>query len=71
MHSPVVDTNAAIFEIDQNLDRLVKDIELLNYLNPLNIEIEKKRFFASKYTVEPQFNYRKIKFSPFKLQRLF
>ncbi|MEP0264329.1 flavohemoglobin expression-modulating QEGLA motif protein [Dokdonia sp.] len=71
MHFQAVDTNAAIFEIDQNLDRLVHNIELLNYLNPLNIEIEKKRFFASKYTVEPQFKYRKIKFSPFKLQRLF
>lgn len=71
MHFQAVDTHAAIFEIDQNLDRLVSNIELLNYLNPLNIEVEKKRFFASKFTVEPQFNYRKIKFSPFKLQRLF
>ena len=71
MHFDVIDTHAALFEIDQNLDRLVKDIELLNYLNPLNIENEKKRFFASKFTEEPQFKYRKIKFSPFKLQRLF
>jgi uncharacterized protein (TIGR02421 family) len=67
----VVDTYASLFEIDQNLDRLVKNIELLNYLNPLNIEQEKKRFFASKFTEEPQFKYKKIKFSPFKLQRLF
>ncbi|MBE15269.1 MAG: flavohemoglobin expression-modulating QEGLA motif protein [Dokdonia sp.] len=71
MYFNVVDTHAALFEIDQNLDRLVKNIELLNYLNPLNIEQEKKRFFASKFTEEPQFKYRKIKFSPFKLQRLF
>ena len=71
MHFNVVDTHAALFEIDQNLDRLVKNIELLNYLNPLYIEQEKKRFFASKFTEEPQFKYRKIKFSPFKLQRLF
>lgn len=71
MYFNVVDTHAALFEIDQNLDRLVKNIELLNYLNPLNIEQEKKRFFTSKFTEEPQFKYRKIKFSPFKLQRLF
>jgi hypothetical protein len=41
---------ADLFEIDINLDRLVKKIELLSYLNPLNIEKEKQRFFASKYT---------------------
>lgn len=71
MHPHVVASHASLFEIDRNLDKLVKDIELLNYLNPLNIENEKKRFFASKFTEEPQFKYRKIKFSPFKLQRLF
>ncbi len=71
MHFNVVDTYSALFEIDQNLNRLIHNIELLNYLNPLNIEQEKKRFFASKFTEEPQFKYRKLKFSPFKLQRLF
>ena len=60
---------ASLFEIDRNLDRLVREIDLLNYLNPLNIELEKKRFFASKFSEEPVFNYRKIKFNPFQLQR--
>lgn len=62
---------APLFEIDANLDRLVKRIELLTYVNPLNIEKEKQRFFTSKYTVEPEFKYPKVKFNPFKLQRLF
>ena len=56
-----------LLEIDQNLDRLVRDIDLLNYLNPLNIEQEKRRFFTSKYNEDPVFNYRKIKFDPFRL----
>ncbi|MEM7380591.1 MAG: flavohemoglobin expression-modulating QEGLA motif protein [Bacteroidota bacterium] len=60
-----------IFEIDANLDRLVKRIELLSYVNPLNIEKEKHRFFASKYTETPKFKYPKLKFDPYKLQRLF
>ena len=60
-----------LFEIDSNLDRLVKRIELLSYVNPLNIEKEKQRFFASKYTCEPEFKYPKLKFDPYKLQRLF
>jgi len=60
-----------LFEIDANLDRLVKRIELLTYVNPQNIEKEKQRFFASKYTCEPQFKYPKLKFNPYKLHRLF
>ncbi len=67
----VVETYRNLFEIDQNLDSLVKNIELLNYLNPLNIEQEKKNFFACKYRKNPVFNYRKIKFNPYKMQRLF
>ncbi|MCP4976193.1 MAG: DUF1704 domain-containing protein [Maribacter sp.] len=62
---------ANLFEIDANLDRLVKKIELLNYVNPLNIEKEKHRFFASKYTGNPSFHYPKLKFNGYKLHRLF
>ncbi len=71
MIEDVVETYRDLFEIDQNLDKLVKNIELLNYLNPLNIEQEKKTFFACKYRKNPIFKYRKIKFNPYKLQRLF
>ncbi|WP_108425697.1 flavohemoglobin expression-modulating QEGLA motif protein [Flagellimonas amoyensis] len=60
-----------VFQIDANLDRLVGKIELLSYINPQNIEKEKQRFFASKYTVEPEFKYPKLKFDPYKLHRLF
>lgn len=61
----------SLFDIDANLNRLVKNIELLRYINPLNIESEKKRFYASKYNYEPQFKYPKIKFDGYKLHRLF
>ncbi|TMU56630.1 flavohemoglobin expression-modulating QEGLA motif protein [Flagellimonas algicola] len=60
-----------LFEIDANLDRLVRRIELLSYINPLNIEKEKQRFFASKFTSNPNFKYPKLKFDPYKLHRLF
>ncbi len=62
---------APLFEIDANLDRLVRRIELLSYVNPLNIEKEKQRFFSSKYKQEPEFKYPKLKFDPYKLHRLF
>ena len=60
-----------LFEMDANLDRLVRKIELLSYVNPINIEKEKQRFFATKYNSEPEFKYPKLKFDPLKLQRLF
>ena len=64
-------TYASLLEIDRNLDRLVREIDVLQYLNPLNIEQEKRRFFTSKFSEDPVFRYRKIKFDPFRLQRQF
>lgn len=70
-HSELQRQFATIFEIDANLDRLVKKIELLSYVNPINIEKTKQQFFTSKYAVDPEFRYPKLKFSPYKLHRLF
>lgn len=61
----------AVFEIDAHLDRLVQRIELLSYVNPVNIGKEKNRFFASKYTHEPEFKYLKLRFDPYKLHQQF
>ncbi|TXG39649.1 flavohemoglobin expression-modulating QEGLA motif protein [Seonamhaeicola maritimus] len=59
----------ALLEIDHNIDELVKQIELLSYVNPTNIEEEKERFFASKYLTDPVFKYPNINFDRFKLHR--
>ena len=59
----------ALMEIDHNIDELVKQIELLSYVNPTNIEEEKKKFFASKYLNDPVFTYPEINFDKFKLHR--
>ncbi len=67
----IINDNSDLFDIDSNLDRLVKKIELLSYLNPLNSEKEKQKFFSSKYTVDPVLKYPKIKFHPYKLHRMF
>ena len=61
----------SLFDIDANVNRLVRNIELLNYINPLNITAEKKKFFSAKYNYEPSFRYPKIKFNGYKLHRLF
>lgn len=61
----------ALFNIDKRIDNLVKKIELLNYVNPINIEAEKEKFFASKYLTDPQFIYPEIDFDKFHLHREF
>lgn len=58
-----------LFKIDESIEKLLKGIELLAYLNPHNIEQEKKKFFSSKYHYEPVFVYPKLKFNPFEVQR--
>ncbi len=61
----------ALLEIDEYIDHLVKRIELLNYVNPMNIEEERAKFFASKYLTDPVFKYPEIDFDKFKLHREF
>ncbi|GAA3606035.1 DUF1704 domain-containing protein [Flavivirga amylovorans] len=59
----------ALSQVDKNIDSLVKQIELLSFVNPTNIEEEKSRFFSSKYLTDPIFKYPTINFDKFKLHR--
>jgi len=63
--------NKVLFDIDTSIDRWVKQIELLNYVNPLNIEEQKEKFFTSKYLTDPDFLYPSIDFDKFLLHRKF
>lgn len=58
-----------IQEVDSKLFKLCKDLEILNYVNPINLEAEKKKFFASAGRYNPQFTYRPINFDPKDLKR--
>ncbi len=60
-----------ILHIDKRIDELVKKIELLRYVNPINIEEEKEKFFTSKYLTDPKFLYPKRDFDKFKLHSEF
>jgi uncharacterized protein (TIGR02421 family) len=65
----IIEQHPNLSRIDNNLNNLVKRIEMLDYINPINIEQEKRNFFASKYNVNPNFRYRKIDFNAHKLQQ--
>ncbi len=70
MNEPSIETKA-LFEIDHYIDQLVKGIELLSYVNPVNIEEQKEKFFASKYLTDPVFKYPTRDFDKFNLHREF
>lgn len=55
--------------LDKQLFNLVKNFEILNYINPINLEVEKRRFFKSKFTANPKFRYRQLVIDPFDFKR--
>lgn len=61
--------SAALLEVDRQLYELVRDFEVLNFVNPINIATERKAFFASKGATSPQFEYRPLLLDPFDLKR--
>lgn len=59
----------AIISIDSELFQSVKDIEILDAIAPLNYEEQKKRFFASQFSVNPNFSYESHDFDLFRKKR--
>ncbi len=50
--------SADLKEIDENLFQLAKDIEILNFINPTNVETERQKFLKSRGKYTPQFKYK-------------
>jgi uncharacterized protein (TIGR02421 family) len=59
----------SIQKIDNQLYKLLKNFEMLTYINPINVNSEKVRFFKSKFTVNPNFKYKPIKINPYELTK--
>jgi uncharacterized protein (TIGR02421 family) len=62
--------NETLLKVDMQLYKLVHDFELLSLVNPINLEEEKKKFFASKYVnTQPEFKYKQVAINPFDFKR--
>ncbi len=63
-----------IIGVDRELYRLARGMETLHYINPVNIQQEKKRFFSRKGKYQPEFKYKPLAIDPYafreKLYRL-
>ena len=53
-----------VFKVDKALNRLAKSIETLHYVNPVNIQQEKRKFL-SQQKYNPEFRYRQLRLDPY------
>lgn len=49
-----------LLKLDKELFKIAKELETLRFINPTNIQQEKKRFFARNTEYQPQFLYRPL-----------
>jgi uncharacterized protein (TIGR02421 family) len=59
----------SILHVDKGMHRLLKNFELLAFVNPINSTTEKRKFFKSQYTEPPKFSYSPIKINPYELKQ--
>lgn len=58
------DLQPELLALDKELHQIVKNFEILGYVNPMNIEQEKNKFFRSNFSVNPVFKYRPLMIDP-------
>jgi uncharacterized protein (TIGR02421 family) len=59
----------SIQKIDNQVQKLLKNFDLLTYVNPINVNSEKEKFFKSKFTSNPVFKYKPIKVNTYELTK--
>lgn len=58
------DIEPIVLTVDKALYRLAKNIDTLHYVNPINIQQEKRRFLSRKAYI-PEFRYRQLRLDPY------
>lgn len=61
--------DTALLKADKSMFNLLKNFELLAFVNPKNSGQERKKFFKSNYIVNPQFTYSPINIHPYQLKQ--
>jgi len=61
--------NENLLKTDKQLFDLLKNIEVLAVVNPINTSIEKNKFFKNKFSKVPNFRYNPIRINSFNLKQ--
>lgn len=59
----------ALLKVDAALYKLLRQFELLAYVNPMNTAREQKRFINNKFSEPPRFKYSPIKINSYELKQ--
>lgn len=58
----------SVLKLDKQLYALCKDVETLNFINPINISSERKRFMKMRSDYVPDFRYRQLNIDPYEFR---
>lgn len=56
-----------VLEVDKALFALCRHIETLNFINPVNLQAQRKKFLKNSY-IAPTFNYKQLDLNPYKFR---
>lgn len=56
-------------QLDRELATLVENLDILDTISPVNLKIEREKFFQSHYSVNPKFEYRSTSHDSFAIKR--
>ncbi|MFT4678946.1 MAG: hypothetical protein ACJAV7_001664 [Flavobacteriales bacterium] len=59
----------SIYSVDKGMFKILKNFELLAYVNPINSASEQRRFSKNKFGELPKFKYSPIRINPFELKQ--
>lgn len=63
------EVNKDLLRIDSQLFNIAKDFEILNLVNPINVDQARKKFVKSKFNENPDFIYKNLSLNPFEFKR--
>jgi len=59
---------AEVLSVDRKLFSFCKNIETLNFINPVNLVAEKNKFLKKNSFIAPNFNYKQLNINPYKFR---
>lgn len=60
--------NPQVLNLDKQLFLLCKNIETLNFINPVNLTVERNKFLKRNSYQQPNFNYKQLDINPYKFR---
>jgi uncharacterized protein (TIGR02421 family) len=60
--------SSEVLVLDKKLFSLCKNIETLNFINPINLKVQRNIFFQKNGYISPNFHYKQLNINPYKFR---